>query len=139
MGAEQQLTDEEIEAFRKELADIKADRMREELEEIKRERMREELEEIKRERSAGGTPAQRKPYSPGPAKPALSLSNLIASAVMLLIAGYLAGATYGIDAAGRINDLLRQFSLPDMGVQVVALLAVLLAALGIALMSIVKK
>ena len=139
MGTERQLTDEEIEAFRKELADIKADMMRKELEEIKRERMMKELEEIKRERTAGGTTTRRKPYVPEPVKPSVSLPNLVASAVMLLIAGYLAGVIYGIDLAGSINVQLSQFSLPALGTEVVVGLAVLLAALGIALMTMVRK
>jgi len=137
--AEKPLTDEEIEAYRKELADIKADRMRRELEEIKNERMRKELEEIKKERAAGEASPRRMAYAPAPAKPALSLSNLIASAVMLLIAGYLASAIYSIDLVGSINNILVSFSLPAMGTMIVAVLAVLLAVLGIALMTIARK
>jgi hypothetical protein len=138
--ADKQPTDEEIEAFRKELADIKADMMRKELEEIKKERMRNELEALKRERTAGtASPPPKAVYAPAPAKPALSLPNLVAAALLLLIAGYLASAVYSIDVVGSIDNFLKGFSLPAMGIEIIAVLAVLLAALGVALITIARK
>ncbi len=137
---EKELSSEEMESFRKELAEIKADTMRKEIEEIKNERMRKELDELKRERSAGVSAQPQKPvYVQPPARPALSLSNLAATALMLLIAGYLIGTIYGTDVAGNIDDLLAGSPLPAIGMLIVAALAVILAIFGVALMTIVKK
>jgi hypothetical protein len=140
MAAEQVLSSEELESFKKELGEIKADMMRKELEEIKKERMRKDLEELKRERSAGAPAQPRKQvYVQAPARPALSLSNLIVAALMLLIAGYLIGAAYGTDVSGNIDSILESFSLPAAGSLIMAALAVLLAAFGVAMMTIVRK
>jgi hypothetical protein len=138
--ADKELSSQELESFRKELADIKADMMRKELEEIKKERMRKELEELKRERSAGAMAQPQKPvYVPMPSRPALSLPNLIAAALMLLIAGYLIGTAYSMDVAFSIDEMLKGFSLPVNGSLIVAALALVLAVFGIALMTIVRK
>jgi hypothetical protein len=138
--ADKELSKEELDSFKKELADIKADMMRKELEEIKKERMRKELEELKQERTAGAMAQPQKPvYVQVPVKSALSLPNLIAAALMLLIAGYLIGSVYSTDVAGSIDDLLKGFSLPAIGSLIVAALAVLLAVFGVALMTIVRK
>ena len=135
--AEKDLSKEEVDSFKKELAEIKADMMRKELEEIKKERMRKELDELKRERSAGA-PAKTA-YVPPPAQPVMSLPTLIASALMLLIAGYLFGTAYATNVAASIDDLLKGFALPISGSLVVAAIALLLAAFGAALMTIVRK
>ncbi len=114
--------------------------MRKELEEIKKERMRKELEEIKRERTASVPVQPPKPvYVEVPVKSALSLPNLIVAALMLLIAGYLIGTAYIIDVARSIDDMLKGFSLPAAGSLIVAALAVVLAAFGVALMTITRK
>ena len=136
---EKELSIEEVEAFKKELAEIKADMMRKELEEIKKERMRKELEEIKAER-ASRTARQRPVYAPSPG-PALSLVNLVLAALLLLIAGYLIGSAYGADVAGSVDGVLKAlpFSLPIGSSLIVAALAIIFAALGIAVMTIVKK
>lgn len=138
--ADREMSKEELESYKKELAEIKADMMRKELEEIKKERMRKELEEIKRERAASAPAEPPKPiYVEVPVKSALSLPNLIAAASMLLIAGYLLGTAYGMDVARSIDDLLKGFSLPAVGSLIVAVLAVVLAAFGVALMTITRK
>lgn len=138
--ADKEMSKEELESYKKELAEIKADMMRKELEEIKKERMRTELEEIKRERLASAPARPQKPvYVEVPVKPALSLPNLLAAASMLLIAGYLIGTAYGMDVARSIDDMLKGFSLPVSGSLIVAALAVVLAAFGVALMTITRK
>jgi hypothetical protein len=138
--AEKEMSKEELESLRKELAEIKTDMMRKELEEIKKERMRKELEELKRERAASAPTQSQKPvYVEVPVKSALSLPNLIAAAVMLLMAGYLISTVYSIDVARSIDDMLKGFSLPAVGSLIVAALAVGLAAFGVALMTITRK
>jgi hypothetical protein len=140
--AEKELTNEEAESFRKELAEIKADMMRKELEEIKKERMRKELEEIKAERAYAPPAPARTVYVQAPA-PALSLPNLIFAALMLLIAGYLIGTIYHIDFAGSIDSAIQGLSLPFAipfgGAAIVAVLALVLAAFGVALVTIARK
>jgi hypothetical protein len=138
--AENELSKEEVESFKKELAEIKADMMRKELEDIKKERMRKELDELKRERLSGASaPPQKTVYVQPPVRPAYSLPNMIASALMLLIAGYLLGTAYTTNVAASIDDLLKGLGLPVIGSLVVAALAVLLAAFGVALMMITRK
>jgi|AGTN01.1.fsa_nt_gi hypothetical protein len=137
---EKELNSEELESSRKELAEIKADAMRKEIEEIKKERMRKELDELKRERSAGMSAQLQTPvYVQPPARSALSLSNLAAAALMLLIAGYLIGTIYSTDVAGNIDDLLAGSPMSAIGTLIVAALAVILVVFGVALMTIVKK
>jgi hypothetical protein len=138
--ADKEMSKEELESYKKELAEIKADMMRKELEEIKKERMRKELDELKRERAASAPAEPQKPvYVEMPVKSALSLPNLIAAAVMLLMAGYLIGTVYSMDVAHSIDDMLKGFSLPAVGSLIVAALAVGLAAFGVALMMIIRK
>ncbi len=138
--ADKELSKEELDSFKNELAEIKADMMRKELEDIKKERMRKELDELKQERTASTTAQPQKPvYVQVPVRSALSLPNLIAAAMMLLIAGYLIGTAYGMDVARNIDDLLKGFSLPAIGSLIVAALAVLLAVFGVALMTITRK
>jgi len=138
--AEKELSNEDLASFKKELAEIKADMMRKELEDIKKERMRKELDELKHERAASATaPSQKPVYVQVPARPVLSLPNLIAAALMLLIAGYLIGTAYSTDVARSIDDMLEGFSLPAVGSLVVAALAIVLAVFGVALMTIVRK
>jgi hypothetical protein len=138
--AEKELSSEEMESFRNELAEIKADMMRKELEEIKKERMRKELEEIKQERSAGSPVQPQRPVQvQAPSRSALSLSNLIIAALMLLVAGYLIGTAYSTDVTGSFDNLFQSFSLPMIGSLVVAAIAILLAVLGVALMTIARK
>jgi hypothetical protein len=138
--AEKEMSKEELESFKKELAEIKADMMRKELEEIKKERMRKGLEEIKRERTASAPAEPQKPvYVEVPARTTLSLPNLIGAALMLLMAGYLIGTAYGMDIAGSIDDMLKGFSPPAAGSLIVAALAVVLAAFGVAPMTIAHK
>ncbi|HEY3272182.1 MAG TPA: hypothetical protein VGJ92_00390 [Methanocella sp.] len=137
---EKELSSEDLTSFKKELADIKADMMRKELEDIKKERMRKELEELKQERAASATAQPQKPvYVQVPARTALSLPNLIAAALMLLIAGYLIGTAYSMDVARSIDDMLTGFSLPAIGSLIVAGLALVLAVFGVALMTIARK
>jgi hypothetical protein len=138
--ADKEMSSEELESFKKELADIKADMMRKELEEIKKERMRKELEELKKERSENTAAQQLKAvYVQPPVQPALSLPNIIASALMLLIAGFLAGTAYSMNVAASIDDLLKGFGLPAIGSLIVAALALVLAVFGVALMTIARK
>lgn len=137
---EKELSSEDLASFKKELAEIKADMMRKELEDIKKERMRKELDELKHERTAGATAQPQKPvYVQVPVQSALSLPNLIAAALMLLIAGYLIGTAYSTDVSLSIDDVLKGFSLPAVGSLVVAALALVLAVFGVALMTIVRK
>jgi hypothetical protein len=137
---EKELSSEDLASFKKELAEIKADMMRKELEDIKKERMRKELDELKHERTAGATAQPQKPVCVQvPVQSALSLPNLIAAALMLLIAGYLIGTAYSMDVALSIDDMLKGFSLPAIGSLVVAALALVLALFGVALMTIVRK
>ncbi len=133
--ADKELNNEEIDSFKKELAEIKADMMRKELEDIKKERMRKELDELKKERAAPQKPV----YVQVPAPTALSLPNLAFAALMLLIAGYLIGTVYGMDVAGTINSYISGYGLPIGGDLVIAAIAVVLAVLGTAIMTIVKK
>jgi len=138
--AEKELSDEERETYRKELAEIKRDMMRQELEEIKKERMRAELEELKRERAANAPARPPAPvYVEVPARTKLSLPNLVFAALMLLIAGYLIGTAYGTNIAGSIDNQLTSYSLPAIGSLIVIALALVLAAFGVALMTIVRK
>ena len=58
---------------------------------------------------------------------------------MLLIAGYLTGTVYGMDVAGNINSYISGYSLPVGGDLIVAAIAVVLAVLGTAIMTIVRK
>jgi hypothetical protein len=126
--AEKELSSEEMESFRNELAEIKADMMR------------KELEEIKKERSAGSPVQPQRPVQvQAPSRSALSLSNLIIAALMLLVAGYLIGTAYSTDVTGSFDNLFQSFSLPMIGSLVVAAIAILLAVLGVALMTIARK
>ncbi|OPY30391.1 MAG: hypothetical protein A4E28_00278 [Methanocella sp. PtaU1.Bin125] len=136
--ADKELSNEEIDSFKKELADIKADMMRKELEDIKKERMRKELEEIKAERAAIPASPARTVYVQAPA-PAISPVNLALSALMLLAAGYLLGTVFGMDVAGTINGYISGLSLPFGGDLIVAAIAIALALLGTAIMTIVRK
>jgi len=97
--------------------------------------MRKELEELKKERAAPQKPV----YMQVPAKTSLSLPNLAFAALMLLIAGYLVGTIYSMDVAGSINGYIGGFSLPVGGDVIVAAIAVVLALLGTAIMTIVRK
>ena len=141
---EKELSSEEIEAMRKELAEIKSDMMRKELEEIKKERMRKELEDIRREREMAAQPpaAPKVVYVQAPAA-RLSPVNIAISAVMLLVAGYLAGTLYSAGIAGGIDSFLAGLSLPvslsGAGTVIVAVLAIVLAAIGTALITIARK
>jgi hypothetical protein len=138
--ADKELSSEDLASFKKELAEIKADMMRKEVEEIKKERMRKELEELKQERAAVAMARPQKPvYVQAPVQSALSLPNLLAAALMLLIAGYLIGTAYGMDIARSIDDTLTGYSLPAIGSFVVAALALVLAVFGVALMTIARK
>jgi hypothetical protein len=74
-----------------------------------------------------------------PARTKLSLPNLLFAALMLLIAGYLIGTAYGTNIAGSIDNQLTSYSLPAIGSLVVAALALVLAAFGVGLMTIVRK
>ncbi|MGA9139976.1 MAG: hypothetical protein WBZ29_07120 [Methanocella sp.] len=133
--ADKELNKEEIDAFKKELAEVKADMMRKELEDIKKERMRKELDELKKGRAVPQKPV----YVQVPAPTALSLPNLAFAALMLLIAGYLIGTVYVMDVAGSINSYISGYSLPIGGDLIVAAIAVVLAVLGTAMITIVKK
>jgi hypothetical protein len=137
--ADKELNSKEIDSFKKELAEIKTDMMRKELEDIKKERAataaRKELDELKKERAAPQKPV----YVPVPAPTALSLPNLASAALMLLIAGYLIGTVYGTDVAGTINSYISGYSLPIGGDLIVAAVAVVLAVLGTAIMTIIRK
>ena len=121
-------------ALRKELAEIKEDMVRQELEEIKRERMKKELEEIKRDRAASATYA-----APAYREPQLSWINLLLAAVLLLAAGYVAGTLLRVDVAGAIDGLIGGYGLPINGTIIAAALAVIMAAFGVALITIAKK
>lgn len=141
--AEKELSSEETDAYRKELEELKAERMRHELEEIKRERMRDELAAIKAERTPSVTAQPKQPVYAGASKPALSLPNLAAAVLLLLLAGYLAGSAFGTDAAGSIDSAIRglylPFTLPFGGSAIVAVVAIVFALLGIALTTITRK
>ena len=138
---EKELSDAEIEAYRKEVAEIKNEAMCRELEEIKKERLRKELEEIKKEqqpeRQQQRPEIGRRPGSVG--QPTLSLSTVIFAALSLLIAGYLAGTLYTIEVTTTINSLLTGYGLPAAGGIVVAIFALLLALLGTGMITIAKK
>lgn len=131
-----EMSSDELDAFKKELSDIKADMMRKELEEIKRERMKKELEDIRQERAAGT--AARQAYVAA-YEPRLSPVNMLLAAALLIAAGYLAYTVYPINVASAIDSLIGSYSLPISGTVIVALLAVILALLGMALTTLVKK
>jgi hypothetical protein len=133
--ADKELSNEEVDSFKKELTEIRTDMMRKELEDIKKERMRKELAELKREQATSQKPV----YVQVPARTALSLPNLAFAALMLLLAGYLIGTVDGMDVAGSINSYISGYSLPIGGDLIVAAIAVVLAVLGTAIMTIVRK
>lgn len=136
--ADKELSSEEIDSFKKELAGIKADMMRKELEDIKKEHLRKELDAIKSERATPPASQARAVYVQRPA-PTLSLVNMALAVLMLLAAGYLTGTVYGMDVAGTINGYIGGYSLPIGGDLIVAAIAVVLAVLGAALTTIVRK
>lgn len=136
MAEEQKPAESDIETLKKELADIKNDMMRKELEEIKREKMRKELEELKAESAQKQEQPRRyvERYTPK-----LSILNCVMAACSLLLAGYLAGTIYYYDMAARVDTYLASYSLPISGTLVIAIASVVLALIGIGLVTVAKK
>jgi|GEM_PF-4541149 len=136
MAEEQKPAQPDIEALKRELADIKNDMMRKELEEIKREKMKKELEELKAESIQKQEPPRRyvERYTPK-----LSIPNVIMAAFSLLLAGYLIGTLYSYDVVAQVDKYLASNSLPISGTLVVAIASVVLAFVGIGLITVAKK
>jgi hypothetical protein len=134
MVEEQKPTLSEIEALKKELADIKNEMMRKELEDIKREKMRQELEEIKAEQANKGQQQYYVRYTPK-----LSILTVIMGVLALLVAGYMLGTVYSINMAAEVDKYLISYNLPISGSLVVAIVGVVLAFIGLGLVTVAKK
>jgi hypothetical protein len=134
MVEEQKPTPSEIEALKKELAEIKREMMIKELEDIKREKMRQELEELKAEQASNETQRYYVRHTPK-----LSILTVIMAVLALLVAGYMLGTVYGYDLAGEVDKYLISYNLPINGSLVVAIVAVVLAFIGLGLMTVAKK
>lgn len=125
----------DTEALKKELADIKREMMRKELEEIKREKMRQEFEELTAEQAKKQEPQQY--YAPH--KPRLSILTVIMAVLTLLVAGYMLGTVYGFNMAAEVDKYLISYNLPISGSLVVAIVGVVLAFIGLGLVTVAKK
>lgn len=124
----------DIEALKKELAEMKNEMMRKELEEIKRDKMKEELEEMKAESARQQTPRYVEVYMPQ-----LSILNVIMAAAALLVAGYMFCSVYGYNIAADVDRYMVSYSLPASGTVVVVVASVVLAIIGIGLITMSKK
>jgi predicted unusual protein kinase regulating ubiquinone biosynthesis (AarF/ABC1/UbiB family) len=124
----------DIETLKNELAEIKRDMMRKELEDIKREKMRQELEEMKAEQATKETPQYYVRHTPK-----LSILTAIMAVLALLVAGYMLGTVYGFNMAAEVDKYLISYNLPISGSLVVAIVAVVLAFIGLGLVTVAKK
>lgn len=124
----------DTEALKKELADIKREMMRKELEEIKREKMRQELEEMKAEQASKEQPQYYVHHKPG-----LSILTVIMAVLALLVAGYMLGTVYSFNMAAEVDKYLVSYNLPISGSLVVAIVGVVLAFIGLGLVTVAKK
>jgi predicted unusual protein kinase regulating ubiquinone biosynthesis (AarF/ABC1/UbiB family) len=124
----------DIEALKNELAEIKRDMMRKELEDIKREKMRQELEEMKAEQATKETQQYYVRHTPK-----LSILTAIMAVLALLVAGYMLGTVYGFNMAAEVDKYLISYNLPISGSLVVAIVAVVLAFIGLGLVTVAKK
>jgi hypothetical protein len=133
MVDEQKPASSDIEVLKKELASIKNDMMRKELEEIKREKMREELEELKAEQAQKGQ-ANYAPY-----KPKLSILTVVVAGATLMGAGYILGTVYSFDLAAEVEKELVPLGLPIGGVLLLTIIGIVLAFLGLGLITTAKR
>ncbi len=136
MVEEHRPTPTEVEALKKEVADIKREMMRKELEEIKLKKMRQDLEELKAE-EAGKSKGQRQ-YNGGH-KPRLSIVTTIMAFLALLIAGYMLGTLYWFNMAAEVDKYLVSFNLPVGGPIVLTAIAIVLALIGLGLITEAKE
>jgi hypothetical protein len=124
----------DIEELKSELASIKKEMMLKELEDIKLEKMREELEEMKAENAAEGS-QNRYVY----VKPKLSLVNTIAAVATLLVAGYILGTLYYYNLAGELNNYVVRYGLPISSTVLLTVVAVVLALIGLGLVTVARR
>jgi uncharacterized protein YacL len=110
--------------------------MRKELEEIKREKMKKELEELKAESALKREPPRRyvERYTPK-----LSIPNVVMAAFSLLLAGYLIGTIYGYDVSAQVDNYLVSYSLPISGTLVIVIVSIVMAFIGVGLITVAKK
>jgi hypothetical protein len=124
----------DIEALKKELDEIKREMMRDELEDIKREKMWEELEEMKAEQASKAEQQYYKRHTPK-----LSIPTVIMAVLTLLMAGYMLGTVYWFDMAKEIDNYLVILHLPISGSILLTIVAVVLAFIGLGLVTVAKR
>jgi len=142
---EKELSDAEIETYRKEVAEIRDEAIHKELEEIKKERLRKELEEIKKERiQEEELPQQhkpvRRPTDNNLQRPLWTTTVIgIIACLMCSVATFILAMLYFSDRPTPIDDLAAKYGLPVNGTTILTAASIILAVAGLWIITTVKR